>query len=146
MIRLGTINDVEKILDIESKRFTTDKWTKKQWIYEFDENKFSKVLVLEEDGIFIGYIDYWVLFDQATINKICVIKTKEKKGYGSIILKEALKRIDAELCVSTTLEVRVSNTPAINLYKKHGFDIALTKPHYYDDGEDCYFMIRHIGG
>ena len=28
MIRLGTINDVEKILDIESKRFTTDKWTK----------------------------------------------------------------------------------------------------------------------
>ena len=146
MIRLGTINDVEKILDIESKRFTTDKWTKNQWIYEFDENKFSKVLVLEEDGIFIGYIDYWVLFDQATINKICVIKTKEKKGYGSIILKEALKRIDAELCVSTTLEVRVSNTPAINLYKKHGFDIALTKPHYYDDGEDCYFMIRHIGG
>jgi hypothetical protein len=36
-------------------------------------------LVLEEDGLFLGYIDYWILFDQATINKICILENCENQ-------------------------------------------------------------------
>ena len=43
-----------------------------------------------------------------------------------------------------TLEVRVSNTPAINFYKKHGFEIETVKPHYYDNGEDAYYMVLKV--
>ena len=43
-----------------------------------------------------------------------------------------------------TLEVRVSNIPAINFYKKQGFKIETTKPHYYDNGEDAYYMILEV--
>lgn len=146
MIRNGVINDIDNILSLEQSRFTTDCWTREQWEYEFKENKFAKILVLEEDGLFLGYIDYWILFDQATINKICILENYEKRGLGFKLLEQTLKNIDEELCISTTLEVRVSNEKAINLYKKQGFYTAVTKPHYYDDGEDCYFMIRNIGG
>ena len=43
-----------------------------------------------------------------------------------------------------TLEVRVSNENAIKFYKKHGFEIVTTKPHYYDNGEDAYYMMLEV--
>jgi [ribosomal protein S18]-alanine N-acetyltransferase len=40
-----------------------------------------------------------------------------------------------------TLEVRVSNTPAQELYRRFGFAIAGTRQRYYtDDGEDAFVM------
>jgi ribosomal-protein-alanine N-acetyltransferase len=39
------------------------------------------------------------------------------------------------------LEVRVSNTPAITLYKKLGFEIRDLLRAYYSDGEDGYLMV-----
>jgi ribosomal-protein-alanine N-acetyltransferase len=40
-----------------------------------------------------------------------------------------------------TLEVRVSNTVAQNLYRKYGMHIAGTRKRYYsDNGEDAYIM------
>jgi ribosomal-protein-alanine N-acetyltransferase len=38
------------------------------------------------------------------------------------------------------LEVRVSNTAAINLYRKLGFEIVSQIPFYYMDGEHAYLM------
>nr|KJR72072.1 MAG: acyltransferase [Vulcanisaeta sp. AZ3] len=42
------------------------------------------------------------------------------------------------------LEVRVSNTPAINLYKKLGYQITSIIKGYYQDGEDAYIMAREL--
>jgi len=42
------------------------------------------------------------------------------------------------------LEVRVSNTPAINLYSKLGFMIVKIMKGYYADGEDAYVMARKL--
>ncbi|WP_054843220.1 hypothetical protein [Vulcanisaeta souniana] len=42
------------------------------------------------------------------------------------------------------LEARVSNTPAITLYRKLGFDVHGVLRSYYNDGEDAYLMI--LGG
>jgi len=42
------------------------------------------------------------------------------------------------------LEVRVSNTPAINLYRKLGFETAGRIVGYYLDGEDAYLMARRV--
>ncbi len=42
------------------------------------------------------------------------------------------------------LEVRVSNSPAISLYRKLGMEIVSTIPRYYSDGEDAYVMARQL--
>jgi ribosomal-protein-alanine N-acetyltransferase len=42
------------------------------------------------------------------------------------------------------LEVRASNVPAVNLYKKIGFEIIRTITGYYADGEAAYMMARKL--
>ncbi|MEM4138682.1 MAG: GNAT family N-acetyltransferase, partial [Sulfolobaceae archaeon] len=42
------------------------------------------------------------------------------------------------------LEVRVSNVPAISLYKKLGFREVKVLRYYYADGEDAYLMAREL--
>ena len=144
-IKFATKNDLNEIVELEKSRFLKDPWTEQMWKYEFEGNQFSKTLILLDNQKIIGYVNYWILFEQATINKVCIDETYQGRGLGDFLLKEALKNIDREDCISTSLEVRVSNRPAIKLYEKNVFKISLTKPHYYKDGEDCYFMIRSIG-
>ena len=48
-------------------------------------------------------------------------------------------------CFSVTLEVRVSNDPAISLYTKRGFTKVCVKKGYYQDGEDAYYMMKGVG-
>ncbi|MDR0797125.1 MAG: ribosomal-protein-alanine acetyltransferase, partial [Nitrososphaerota archaeon] len=42
------------------------------------------------------------------------------------------------------LEVRVTNEPAISLYKKLDFEISRTINGYYSDGEDAYVMTKKL--
>ena len=52
------------------------------------------------------------------------------------MLGEAL----AEGITDVTLEVRVSNEPAIALYRSFGFEEAGIRKRYYGDGEDALIM------
>ena len=46
-----------------------------------------------------------------------------------------------------TLEVRVSNGPALNLYRRQGYrERGLRKGYYQDNGEDAYIMWKHMKG
>ena len=42
------------------------------------------------------------------------------------------------------LEVRVSNAPAISLYKKFGYEPYGIRARYYEDGEDALVMKRGL--
>ena len=59
-------------------------------------------------------------------------------GYG--LVERALSALSAQKADECYLEVRVTNTPAINLYKKMRFDVTRTIPRYYYDGSDAYVM------
>ena len=43
-----------------------------------------------------------------------------------------------------TLEVRISNNKAINLYKKLNFQIVNVKKNYYENKEDALYMVKGI--
>ena len=138
--------DLSAAAVIESDLFPDHPWTEADLRYELDENPYAQLLALKEEGQLIGYADLWIMFDQAQIANIAVARPYQKKGYGQLLMDELLKRsIEAE-CENITLEVRVSNSPAIALYEKNGFIRAAVRKGYYDNGEDAWLMIRPIGG
>jgi len=74
------------------------------------------------------------------IVSIAVLPEHRRKGLGHALMVEAMKEGRAEGAQEAFLEVRVSNTPAINLYKKLNYKIVSRISRYYADGEDAYLM------
>lgn len=141
--RFAEIKDIDSLFELEKKTFISP-WTYSQFEYEIKDNSFSKLLLIINEDELIGYIDYWIIFDQATINKICIKDEYRRRGLAQKLLDLCFKEVKENECMVITLEVRTSNEKAIKLYQKNGFDIVLTKPQYYSDGEDAYYMVKGV--
>ena len=143
-IRKAKISDLEAIKEIEDESFINP-FTKEDLLYEISQNPVSNFLVLEKDGLVVGFIDYWVTFDSATIDQIAVKKSERNQGFAKILLEKSINDLKELGEVSFfTLEVRASNEPAINLYKSFGFQKVTIKEKYYDDGEDAIYMVKGL--
>ncbi len=111
-------------------------------------------LVAESDGKIIGYIMCRVEYGKLKsckiehgrrghIISIAVVPEKRRQGIGRALMEKAMKALKEKYRVSEYyLEVRVSNTPAIQLYRKLGFSIVERIRGYYLDGEDAFLMAR----
>ena len=115
-------------------------------------------IVAEKNGTIIGYIMCRIesgfsgmsfrtlgLAKKGHIISIAVLPENRNIGVGRALIEEALHAMstfyEARSCF---LEVRVSNTDAINLYKRTGFEVERTIRGYYSDGEDAYIMSKKI--
>ena len=149
-IREATIEDLPIIMQIENLCFQHGCWKEENILYELKENPVAHFWVIElsltghNDYRVVGFCDYWETFDSATICQIAVHPYLQRKQLGIAMMDEIYNDCYAKKIVSLTLEVRTSNVPAINFYKKYGFEIVTTKPHYYDNGEDAYYMILKV--
>ena len=89
----------------------------------------------------LGFICFWVLWDEMHILNIAVKKAFQGKGIGSLLLEKALAYAHQRGVKWVSLEVRVSNQRAINLYHKFGFKkIGRRLRYYHDTGEDAILM------
>ena len=149
-IREATLNDIPIIMQIENLCFPHGAWKEENILYELKENPVAHFWVIElsltdkDDYRVVGFCDYWETFDSATICQIAVHPYLQGKQLGSAMMDEIYNDCFAKKIQTLTLEVRVGNIPAINFYKKYGFEIEVTKPHYYDNGEDAYYMILKV--
>lgn len=146
MTREDFANLSKSLESLETSSFNERAFKTESLEYEFVENPFSIVYFYYLDEKLVGYLDFWVTFDTATIFRIGVDSSYQKQGIASKLMNKMIKDIqsfeDEVYCI--TLEVRVSNFKAQNLYKKFGFDKFTTKPHYYENGEDAFVMGRNL--
>lgn len=146
MIREATQKDLDVLTDLEKELFPDDPWPLKEFMYEFHENPYARIYVFEKDDRIVGYVDHWILFEQAEIADIGVSREYQKQGIGRKLMAYSVNRSIEKGCENLTLEVRVSNTNAIALYEKCGFINAAKRRHYYENGEDAYLMVKPLGG
>ena len=75
----------------------------------------------------IGFVYFYHIKDEVEIIKIGILKSHQRKGYGSIIIN-AIKKLNTK---KIFLEVSVENSKAINFYLKNGFkQIGIRKGYY----------------
>lgn len=137
--------DITAVTNLEAACFI-DPWDEKQIRYEMKENPCSKLYVALLDEDVVGYLDFMITWNSATISRICVNENYRNKGIGKALLDKMVEvcKKEKERVDYITLEVRVSNTNAISLYKKNGWIEIVKKPHYYSDGEDAIYMVRSL--
>lgn len=136
-------SDINKVMEIEDLCFVAP-WKKEDILRELKENKFATLLVATVNEEVVGYVDFWVTFDSATICQIAVHPNYQRQHIGSLLLEEVLKECYAKKVLTITLEVRESNSKGINFYTKHGFNQFLVKPNYYSNGENAIYMMKGV--
>ena len=95
----------------------------------FEEQPAYKIWKIEEKKI-VGFVSFFHVKDEIEIIKICIIKSHQRKNYGSILINE-IKKLKIK---KIFLEVSIENVNAINFYIKNGFQkISVRKGYYAND-------------
>ena len=96
------------------------------------------------DRFIAGMLVNWCMAGENHIISIGVRRGYRKIGIGKLLLHSLIEMtINSDIRI-LTLEVRRSNSVAINLYQKLGFQIAGTRKKYYSDNrEDALIMTLH---
>jgi ribosomal-protein-alanine N-acetyltransferase len=147
-VRGMTMADLKAVLDIDHMSFPIP-WSERTYKYELTENRSSYMHVVEiqENQIqrVVGYVGFWLIVDEAHISTLAVHPDYRGQGMGALLLQTALadaERLGARI---VTLEVRISNQAAINLYRKFDFKVVGSRPRYYrDNNEDAILMTRVV--
>jgi ribosomal-protein-alanine N-acetyltransferase len=139
-----TMGDIEAVHEIERLCFITP-WPTFAFEQELRGNRLARYVVARAatahgDEV-VGFAGLWLMVDEGHITTFAVHPDWRRQGVGARMLLR-LVDIAAELhAARMTLEVRVSNDAAQELYRRFGFSIAGTRVRYYtDDGEDAFVM------
>jgi len=158
LIRSMRWDDVSVVMAIEHESFPLP-WSSYTYRHELTENTHSHYIVMQTRAAgpdarswwlrmlrpasppIIGYAGYWLITDEAHISTIAVTTRWRRHGLGELLLLTMIEQALGMDAVMVTLEVRVSNQVAQNLYQKYGFVMTGTRPRYYrDNDEDAYIM------
>ena len=123
---------------IEQVCFTDDPWSEAQFHEELSLD-FSRTFIAYSDGQAAGFVNVWLTPPLAIINNIGVLPEFRGKGIAAQLMTAAINCCQG--CSGISLEVRVSNEPALALYRKFGFtQVGYRKNFYSNPREDAYVM------
>jgi len=133
---------IDAIVKIENESFG-DPWSKKL----FDDllvNEYAVSFVAAvDDAEIAGYLIAYDLVIELQILNIAVKGSKRREKIATKLFDAIFDYAKSENIEEFTLEVRTSNTAAIEFYKKLGFEIDGVRKNYYKNPkEDAILMSR----
>lgn len=138
-IRELTAADVEEVSRIEQENFSMP-W-KPQDFLEMVEADYAYYYVAEVDGEIAGCCGIRNMAGEGEITNVAVAEKFRRRGIGRALMEYMLKEAALLGMESMTLEVRVSNIPAISLYESLGFQGEGVRPGFYEKPrEDALIM------
>ena len=139
LVRNMIKENVAQVSELEKKYFSLP-WSYESLEKEID-NKGSIFCVAISDNRVVGYGGMLVVMDEGDITNIVVDEEYRELGIGKAIVEFLINEGEKRGCHDYTLEVRVSNEAAINLYKKLGFISEGVRPRFYEKPvEDAFIM------
>jgi len=108
-------------------------------------NPLAHFLVAAAGSAVAGYIGTQEIAGECYITNIAVSPEYRRSGIAQALLTAAQEGARARGCSFITLEVRVSNMPAIALYSKNGFTVAGERRDFYTKpDENAYIMTKYF--
>ncbi|MEM7111563.1 MAG: ribosomal protein S18-alanine N-acetyltransferase [Chloroflexota bacterium] len=134
------VEDITAVLEIERLSFPS---VVRAALYEREltDNDIAHYQGLWENEQLIGYAGYWLMAGEAHISKIAVHPAWRRRRLGELLLLNLLRLACKQDALLATLEVRVSNLAAQQLYAKYRFEhVGRRRRYYHDTGEDALLM------
>ena len=143
-IRQLVYADLPQVVAIERRAFPTP-WSLAMFVLELSKPSGICLAAIEGRRL-LGYVVCSRYDTVWHVMNVAVDPRRWRRGIGTALLEELFARADAPH-EQYTLEVRVSNAPAIQLYERFGFRAAGRRRAYYrDNREDALIMWRTLPG
>ncbi|MDL1897071.1 ribosomal-protein-alanine N-acetyltransferase [Anaerolineae bacterium CFX7] len=162
------VSDLAQVMEIDQAAFPSP-WSTRAYEYELRYNEMAHYFVARLDpdtleraargswrqrlqhlwtrqrpapvSLLVGYVGYWLMAGEAHISTIAVRENYRGRSLGELLLAFALQDAARRSAHVATLEVRVSNLRAQQLYVKYDFEkVGMRKAYYSDNNEDAFIM------
>ncbi len=139
------MGDLPSVMEIERASFPNP-WHESTFRGEIYHRSISFPLVVVHATLnkVIGYVIFWQVGEDAQINNIAIHPDFRRLGIGETVLRHVIDLVRLRGGRLITLEVRPSNTAALNLYRKLGFKmLGVRKGYYTNPAEDAFVFGLH---
>lgn len=138
-VREMTRADVEAVCRIERECFSMP-WSAADFL-EMIEADYAHYYVAQEAGQIVGCCGIRNLAGEGEITNVAVAPGARRQGIGRKMMEHLLQEASVHQIGACTLEVRISNIPAIRLYESLGFRGEGVRPRFYEKPqEDALIM------
>ena len=139
-IRRMTLDDVPAVVELDQISFSLP-WPERSFRFELNDNPASRCWVAETDERVVGMLVAWLFVDEVHIATIATHPDYRRQGIARKLLSYVLQSAMWEGAQSSFLEVRASNIPAQEMYRKFGYEeVGRRKRYYKDNDEDAILM------
>ena len=119
----------------------SDPWSERSVASEL-ENELAYWLVALEGETVAGYIGSQTVMEETDMMNVAVHPDFRRKGIAEALVSGLVAALKEKGSHCLTLEVRVSNEPAIKLYEKLGFVQIGRRPKYYRNPREDALILR----
>ena len=144
-VKKMTEDDIDSTAEIEKMNFS-DPWSIESFTSQINKD-YSVSYAAHYLGKTVGYICCDDISGEVYVGTVAVSEEMRNRGIGTKLMQAVIDYCKEKESDMLTLEVRVSNTPAINLYTRLGFEnLGKRKNFYSKPTEDAYIMTKYFNG
>jgi ribosomal-protein-alanine N-acetyltransferase len=147
-VRLLTADQLDEVIRLNLRCFRNgENYTKHTFSFLLNEPGTISYRVVDAEGTMVGFA--FVMINQngaAHLTTIGVAPEHRRRGLAARLLAHLEKTLTAKQIQTIVLEVRVGNTDAQELYYKAGYNVVQRIANYYNNGEDCFLMMKSLAG
>jgi ribosomal-protein-alanine N-acetyltransferase len=134
---LGEVQRVDRLVYVRP-------WSIAMLRQELDKRESRHYVVARVDDTHVGHAGLMVIAGEGHVTTVAVDPAWQRRRIGALLMLDLHEHAIGRGLEALTLEVRVSNTAAIALYRRFGYAPAGVRKNYYsDEGEDGLIMWAH---
>ena len=137
---LMDIDHVEAVAELEKLCFS-DPWSARSITSEVTNPLSCWVVAMDGDRL-VGYVGSQSVLGWADMMNLAVHPDYRRRGIAETLVDQLIELLKQNGVTCLTLEVRVSNSPAIHLYEKLGFTEVGRRPGYYHNPKEDALILR----
>ena len=132
---------LRRVLAIESRVYPRP-WSASLFLSELSQRTTRTYVVAKHHGEVVGYSGMMFTGREAHVTNIAVDPDLHERKVGTRLMLYLVTEAIARGAEVLSLEVRVSNEPAQNMYEKFGFSaVSVRKGYYIETNEDALVMV-----
>jgi ribosomal-protein-alanine N-acetyltransferase len=134
--------DLDTVEEIERASYPTP-WSRSMFVAELRKPSSLALGACSPEGDLVGYAFISRYVDAWHVMNVAVATDFRRRGIATLLLERLFEETATDPQRGYTLEVRVSNSQAIRLYERLGFEArGIRRGYYTDNREDALIMWR----